>query len=351
MAKNIWKMNLDVKNKPKRNNFDLSFQSHSTFKFGYLYPVFKRRVFPGDSFKIDSAFDLKMMPLAFPIQSRFRAHMHFFYVRNKNLWNHWEDWISGLKDNDRYPHPYLDITDDKVKTGSIHDFLGQPTTVVSSHVSERSVSFNGFVSSIGSDPVTIPYFVDGVISPGSLSRVSFLTESSGSSNRRALLGDFYNQLDGLSFSISDSMIFVLRNVFPYTRSGYFGICGKVLGNEYITECFCFECNLQSGVVDFSQHSRSFSDFLASHTEVRYFISPSFEDEVGYLLGKDNFVLSVPYTVPEGFRQVSDLGLGVYNTHIKLNALPYRAYESIYRAYYANDVLQPLVIDGEKDDNQ
>ena len=64
---NIWKANKDVNNHPNRNNFDLSFQNHMTMKMGDLVPVFCRRVVPGDSISINSAFGLKFMPMVFPV--------------------------------------------------------------------------------------------------------------------------------------------------------------------------------------------------------------------------------------------------------------------------------------------
>ena len=127
---NIWKENRDVTQKVGRNNHDLSYDNHLTCKFGYLYPVYRQFVVPGDSLRIRSAFDLKMMPLVFPLQSRVRAHLHFFYVRYKNCWTQFEDYLTGVHRNVPLVEPYLAPSDDKVKTGSIYDFLGVPTTVV-----------------------------------------------------------------------------------------------------------------------------------------------------------------------------------------------------------------------------
>ena len=139
---NIWKANKDVNNHPNRNNHDLSFQSHVTMKLGTLYPVFCRRVVPGDSFQIDAALGLKFMPMVFPVQSRMRAHMHFFYVRNKNLWKNWENWISGLVTQQDHPHPYVFAPDRNVKTKSIYDFLGVPTSFIDRNESRSVIPFS-----------------------------------------------------------------------------------------------------------------------------------------------------------------------------------------------------------------
>ncbi|WP_354667230.1 major capsid protein [uncultured Duncaniella sp.] len=73
-------------NSVPRNTFDLSFQNNLTLPFGALVPCFCKETLPGDSFRIDTTFGLRFMPTAFPLQTRIRADVHFFYVRNRNLW-------------------------------------------------------------------------------------------------------------------------------------------------------------------------------------------------------------------------------------------------------------------------
>ncbi|WP_270568772.1 major capsid protein [Coprobacter secundus] len=115
----------------KRNSFDLSFQNNLTMKFGALYPVFCKEVIPGDTFKITPTFALEFMPMVFPVQTRMRANLHFFYVRNRNLWKDFMDFIGDTK-QDLDP-PYVDVTnnfDNVCKTCSLGDYLGIPTTLV-----------------------------------------------------------------------------------------------------------------------------------------------------------------------------------------------------------------------------
>lgn len=90
---NVFTKQKDPVNHPKRNVFDLSFQNNLTMQIGGLYPVFCKEVIPGDSFSIKPVFGLRFMPMTFPIQTRMRANLHFFYVRNRNLWQDWQDFI------------------------------------------------------------------------------------------------------------------------------------------------------------------------------------------------------------------------------------------------------------------
>ena len=73
--------------RPKRNVYDLSYTSHLTANFGTLYPVFCKKVSPGDSMSIETTFGLRAQPMIFPVQTKMRADIHYFYVRNRTLWN------------------------------------------------------------------------------------------------------------------------------------------------------------------------------------------------------------------------------------------------------------------------
>ena len=126
---NIWKQNQDVNEHPNRNNFDLSYSNHLTMKFGALYPIMCKEVVPGDSFEINAMFGLKFMPFNFPVQSRMRAHIHYFYVPNRILWKNWKNFISGLE---QHEHPYIDQPSSFFKTGSLADYLDIPTTLAGS---------------------------------------------------------------------------------------------------------------------------------------------------------------------------------------------------------------------------
>lgn len=133
MAK-IFAAQAELNNHPSRNNFDLSHKIHMSGKMGLLYPVYCKPVVPGDSFRIDSGCAFNFMPMPYPTQTRMRFIMHFFYVRNKNLWKNWENWLEGLPANstgETPVPPYIDQPVEFYKTGTLADFLGIPTTVKS----------------------------------------------------------------------------------------------------------------------------------------------------------------------------------------------------------------------------
>ena len=165
---NVFTKQKDPVNHPKRNVFDLSFQNNLTMQIGGLYPVFCKEVIPGDSFSIKPVFGLRFMPMTFPIQTRMRANLHFFYVRNRNLWQDWQDFI-GMNPTSpdenatmqRYVSPYstnLAIT--RPQTGSLADYLGVPTTMVGRYGQEgdlrRATSWSYWVGTRHVQAATTP---------------------------------------------------------------------------------------------------------------------------------------------------------------------------------------------------
>ena len=147
MAQNPFSKTNNFVKKPKRNTFDLSFQNNATFNFGTLYPVMCKEVIPGDSFRIEPTFALKFMPMVFPVQTRMNANLHFFYVRNRNLYKDWPDFIA--KNKTGLTMPYLSVNEDdnekfikQFSTGSLGDYLGIPSTYISDDYGQ-SVQISG----------------------------------------------------------------------------------------------------------------------------------------------------------------------------------------------------------------
>lgn len=116
--------------KPNRNVFDLSFQNNLTTQMGRIIPVMCQPVVPGDSFKIDASFGLRYLPQKFPVQTRQRASIKFYYVRNRNLWKDWEDFIGKTKEG--LVPPYFKFSDNfnwYLRPSSYADYLGVPIKV------------------------------------------------------------------------------------------------------------------------------------------------------------------------------------------------------------------------------
>lgn len=200
---NIFTKTNDWVKSVKRNTFDGSFQNNLTMQFGGLYPVFCKEVIPGDSFKIRPTFALKFMPLVFPVQTRMRANLHFFYVRNRPLWKDWPDFIGKTKDG--LESPYLAPTNQAdynamFTTGSLGDYLGLPTTVVGG-LGRPSVF--KFLPNQDSSGKPIAYIEGNTqASTGFYNVGNWISAVSSGSPAPSNIAEFYDELDGFSSAIT-----------------------------------------------------------------------------------------------------------------------------------------------------
>lgn len=377
---NIFKQNKEVNNHAKRNNFDLSFQNHLTMKFGTLYPVFCKEVVPGDSFRIESAFGLKFMPLVFPVQSGMRATMHFFYCRNKNLWKNWENFVSNLEE---HTHPYIKQNKEFFKTGSLADYLDIPTTVISScgQFLQIPVPTDRHPESISVDSFSEHY--NAVFHPLTGTIGSFAQNGLPYSRRR-----FSLVINNFAHDVNDNIKFyytgtALPSPLKVTEDSYlFRVYGKIEGDievyffaggtniessDLLTHVKCsivhdsdadiyflrpanldFLSEVNNAIssgdsvypvfgVSFTDHDHTFADWLTTGATV--------VTKDNYYFGDVVFV-SCDVTIPHDISDSSNVFAPASGQpSVRLNALPFRAYQSIYNCYYRNWQNQPYLIGG------
>ena len=90
------------------NRFDLSFDRIGTYKMGKLYPIICKEMLPGDRFRVRTDSLVRTMPLSSPAFGRLRMYIHYFFVPNRLVWDHWEDFITGGESGeDTHVPPYL----------------------------------------------------------------------------------------------------------------------------------------------------------------------------------------------------------------------------------------------------
>lgn len=395
----------------KRNTFDLSFASHISTKFGQLTPVFCKEVLPGDSFRIDAGFGLRFAPLVFPLQSKIHAAIHFFYVRNRNLYKDWMEYIGKTDDEAVQPYRIIQAGDAKsqIGTGSLGDYLGVPSTIAGEYSNVVSLplkttltaSVRGRVpihDTLGStdfdrSPIatinrTVPYWYGlgipttpsttadllawFVLHPRAFSSSIFHTtqvtdldaqtvfpyciparlplahalESTGTitfhgAQTTHVTGDTFKLyvLLHVGDTLDDSVLKTYTTVtMTYNADGK-SWTGSLNGiADDINEKLDFNTN---NYLVFA-FSPSDSKLVCSMPSV----SPTSDE---FALIGDNVVLSI---VDTQVRDATDADALAFNPFvgsspkIKLNALPFRAYESIYNSFYRNETVDPLVIDGK-----
>ena len=358
---NIWKQQKDVNNHPKRNNHDLSKKSNISMKMGTLYPVYCKRVYPGDSFSIDTAYNLKLMPVIFPVQTKMRAHMHYFYVRNKNLWTGWQDWISGLRSNSETPHPWIERPDSEFKTGSIHDFLNVPTTIVSRNSQILSSPFSNYVGDAEEGYILNPLFTSySAIQSAISTRSVFSLTSNFSSTNNSLYCKLSNQTFAKNIRSSSRVIIDQLNASYGSNGTISSFAAFFSAYDYVNDT---EIPFLFVPVSFDASSSYLSfDITDEQIElINSFASSSYDITFALLINYSSFsATGVPispapriiFTFSEsGLNKYEETGLQYYKNVQHLNALPYRAYESIYNAFYRNTVVDPLIVDGRPEYNR
>lgn len=112
--------------KVKSSKFNLNHDVKLSFDMGELVPTCVIDTIPGDVFEINHESMLRFAPLVAPVMHKVNVFTHYFFVPNRILWAHWEDWIS--KDPSTVEHPYI-INGSTLVEGTIADYLGyNPTT-------------------------------------------------------------------------------------------------------------------------------------------------------------------------------------------------------------------------------
>lgn len=351
-------------NRVKRNTIDLSFQNNLTTNFGRLTPVLCKEVLPGDSFDMDLVSAFRFMPMVFPVQTRMRVDFHAFYVRNRNLWEDWEDFICGTKQG--LNPPVMSPTNAaKFTTGSLADYLGIPTTYASGVTSSAplvAVSPSPYMVSASSSypssfpwewntrssyPVSIAANVNGV--PRSVRFVLFradvpsVTSLSGSFLNTLRVPSSSGQALGyyslLLIGSKDGKRYVLSSIDDspvplYSASGLSDLSSSLSGSVSVPSGYS---KLEVAVTFTYIGTGSTFSFPSPLT----FNADG--DSVSYTTGFDSTIIDMattegvknPFTVPG----------------CMVSALPFRAYESIYNSFYRDDRNNPYVVGGQPEYNK
>ena len=129
MAQNIFDATFDTNNRIDVNSFDWSHVNNLTTDFGRITPVFCELVPAKGSLRINPEFGLELMPMVFPVQTRMFARLNFFKVTLRSMWEDYSDFISNFRDDLEEPYilPNVERFAKMCKTGSLGDYLGLPT--------------------------------------------------------------------------------------------------------------------------------------------------------------------------------------------------------------------------------
>lgn len=140
MAQNVFDATFDANNRIDVNSFDWSHVNNLTTDFGRITPVFCELVPAKGSLRINPEFGLELMPMVFPVQTRMFARLNFFKVTLRSMWEDYSDFISNFRDDLEEPYvlPNASRFDRMFKTGTLGDYLGLPTQKTSGTQSQSS---------------------------------------------------------------------------------------------------------------------------------------------------------------------------------------------------------------------
>lgn len=132
----------------KRTKFDRSHVYKTTFDSGKLIPVFVDEVLPGDTTRMSVNYFARLATPIKPIMDNIYFDWFFFFVPNRLVWEHWQNFCFEQEDPDDstdYVIPTISasskITNSLV--GSLWDYFGLPINTTENLSGINSLPFRG----------------------------------------------------------------------------------------------------------------------------------------------------------------------------------------------------------------
>lgn len=115
----------------RRTKFDRSHVYKTTFNSGKLIPVFVDEVLPGDTTRMSVNYFARLATPIKPIMDNIYLDWFFFFVPNRLVWEHWQNFCFEREDPDdttEYVIPTVTATanSDNNYVGSLWDYFGLP---------------------------------------------------------------------------------------------------------------------------------------------------------------------------------------------------------------------------------
>lgn len=115
----------------KRTKFDRSHVYKTTFNSGKLIPVFVDEVLPGDTTRMSVNYFARLATPIKPIMDNIYLDWFFFFVPNRLVWEHWQNFCFEQEDPDDstdyvIPTIYSHSSQENLLIGSLWDYFGLP---------------------------------------------------------------------------------------------------------------------------------------------------------------------------------------------------------------------------------
>lgn len=132
----------------KRTKFDRSHVYKTTFNSGKLIPVFIDEVLPGDTTRMSVNYFARLATPIKPIMDNIYLDWFFFFVPNRLVWKHWQNFCFEQEDPDDstdYVIPAIMANSNKDNTyvGSLWDYFGLPVNTSDTITGVSALPFRG----------------------------------------------------------------------------------------------------------------------------------------------------------------------------------------------------------------
>lgn len=132
----------------KRTKFDRSHVYKTTFDSGKLIPVFVDEVLPGDTTRMSVNYFARLATPIKPIMDNIYLDWFFFFVPNRLVWEHWQNFCFEQEDPDDstdYVIPTVAASgnSDNAYVGSLWDYFGLPVNTSGNISGISALPFRG----------------------------------------------------------------------------------------------------------------------------------------------------------------------------------------------------------------
>lgn len=359
MSQNVFDATFDANNRIDVNSFDWSHVNNLTTNFGRITPVFCELVPAKGSLRINPEFGLELMPMVFPVQTRMFARLNFFKVTLRSMWEDYSDFISNFRDD--LEEPYINCSEvtfpEMFTTGSLGDYLGVPTRK-SYFISSTSVTKSMTTCSSPEKIALVPssYSWDTIVSNlgfnVTLSSVLGVSCATAYDKSSTVISKTLEPVKVQRYRNAGIVFFLLNDTKrDYVSHGL--LVGIAPGNVPV-RTWQFDVpvdtkNSRSRVaISLGDLVEAFGNQAADADGIDFYILLSSEDMPS---GSDLAVTGVTiYDSPEE----SEITFANFpfksrkpgtDTYPRLLAYRFRAYESVYNAYYRDIRNNPFVVNG------
>lgn len=346
MAQNIFDATFDANNRIDVNSFDWSHVNNLTTDFGRITPVFCELVPAKGSLRINPEFGLELMPMVFPVQTRMFARLNFFKVTLRSMWEDYSDFISNFRDDLEEPYllPNSQGFKEMFATGSLGDYLGVPTRNAGNETSLSTSVVQCASNSmyVYSPSDTLDDVVSGFLAGKTRPRSCGLTF--GNSDGRLQCASFLVNLSGYNEAMRSYKLTI--GVAKANGKDLDSYVGAIVYNTSDTVSVRSENVVFTWNKTTSKYEATVS-FDTQYHSVFAVIStaPGIASSSYWTVGVNVASATAYVEESETSYAVTPFATSDKPSNLRLLAYRFRAYESVYNAYYRDIRNNPFVVNG------